>query len=195
MTEAEWDYMAEAARTTSKVYYGAKVPVSYLVSTMVEAIEALDKLDRIKKAVFYNRPIEAPASKLESCDTLPIWLADESGDDSEQRAVDLIHGILGKATESGELLQALLATIDQGKPLDYLNIEEEIGDGLWYDTLLLRTLGRTFEEVQRSNISKLRKRYPEKFSEDAANNRNLENERVALEAEQKTLTDNTLELD
>jgi NTP pyrophosphatase (non-canonical NTP hydrolase) len=196
MTQSEWDYMKEAERTTATLYYGAKVPVAYLIHVMVGAIEALEKLDEIKKAIFYNRPISVPPIIYGShtCDNLPAWISNESTAEADQRAVDLIHGILGKATEGGELLQALLETIGNGQPLNYLNVEEEIGDSLWYDALLLRTLGRTFEEVQRSNIAKLRKRYPGKFSEEAANNRNLDAELSALEGEQKTLTDNTLEL-
>jgi NTP pyrophosphatase (non-canonical NTP hydrolase) len=93
----------------------------------------------------------------------------------------LLHGAIGLATESGEILDALKKHIYYGKPLDKVNLMEEAGDCIWYIALLLRELGYSFEEVAEINIKKLRARYGEKFSEYDAINRNLNVEREILE--------------
>lgn len=95
----------------------------------------------------------------------------------------LIHGAVGLATESGELLDALKKFVFYGKPLDRTNLIEEMGDAFWYIAILCDVLGTTFEEVQQININKLRARYPNKFVEYDALNRDLENERRILEAQ------------
>lgn len=98
----------------------------------------------------------------------------------------LFHYLIGIGTEAGELQDALKKTVVYGKPLDRVNLKEEVGDVCWYLARLLDHLGSSFEEVMEININKLRARYGEKFSEYAALNRNLENERKVLEnGEQK----------
>lgn len=99
----------------------------------------------------------------------------ESGDDR------LLHSGIGIATESGEFLDALKKHIFYGKPLDRTNLKEELGDLLWYVAIACDELGATFEELQEVNIAKLTARYPEKFSLERAENRDLETERKILE--------------
>jgi hypothetical protein len=48
--------------------------------------------------------------------------------------------------------------------------------------------GWNMEDILDTNIAKLEARYPEKFTEEAALNRNLEAEREILEGERTTLT-------
>jgi NTP pyrophosphatase (non-canonical NTP hydrolase) len=92
-----------------------------------------------------------------------------------------LHAILGKLTEIGELADAFKKHIFYGKPLDLPNVHEEIGDGFWYDALLLDSTGGNWDRVQDRNIAKLKARYPDKFTEDNAINRDLDNERKVLE--------------
>lgn len=94
---------------------------------------------------------------------------------------DLWHGILGLVTEAGELADALKKAHAYGKPLDEVNLREELGDVLWYLPLVCRALGTTLDEVAQLNIAKLRKRYPATFTEAHALNRDLESERRVLE--------------
>ena len=94
---------------------------------------------------------------------------------------ELYHAIAGITTEAGELQDALKRYLIYGKPLDEVNLSEEAGDSMWYFSLLLRRLQKRFDDVFEQNIAKLRVRYPEKFSEEAALNRNLDSERKALE--------------
>lgn len=92
-----------------------------------------------------------------------------------------LHHVVGLGGESGEIDDAFKKYIFYGKPLDKVNIQEEIGDCLWYLAGLCNWLGTTIEEEQERNIAKLKARYGEKFSEDSAINRDLNNERKVLE--------------
>lgn len=83
--------------------------------------------------------------------------------------VDLIHAVFGVAGEAGELCDPVKKAMFYGKPLDVENIKEEAGDLLWYIAgPLCRALGVTLEELAAANVAKLRKRYPEKYSDAAA---------------------------
>ena len=98
--------------------------------------------------------------------------------------IRLLHGGMGISTEAGELLDALKKHIFYGKKLDYVNISEELGDILYYISICMNVLGISFEEVMEKNIEKLKARYPEKFTEDKAINRDLDTERKILENDQ-----------
>lgn len=93
-----------------------------------------------------------------------------------------IHALLGLQTEVGELVDPFKKWVYYGRPVDFVNSREEIGDLLWYVAILCDCLGTTIDECQRVNIEKLRTRYPDKFTEDAAVFRDLNAERSALEA-------------
>jgi NTP pyrophosphatase (non-canonical NTP hydrolase) len=93
----------------------------------------------------------------------------------------LLHAGIGIATESGEFLDALKKHIFYGKELDKVNLLEELGDLFWYMAIALDELGSTFEKEQARNIAKLKARYPEKFTESAAEVRDLQKERHILE--------------
>lgn len=93
----------------------------------------------------------------------------------------LLHGTMGICTEAGELLDAVKKGMYYGKPMDYVNIREEIGDLLWYMALIIDEMGWSFEQIMEENINKLKTRYPEKFTEEKAINRDLETERKILE--------------
>ena len=101
--------------------------------------------------------------------------------DHDEDARNIIHGIIGKATEAGELLEALQRTVIYGDKFDFPNVNEEQGDGFWYDAVLARATGTTFEEIQKTNIAKLRHRFPDNFTNYDANNRDLSGERQILE--------------
>lgn len=84
------------------------------------------------------------------------------------RYMDLIHAALGASGEVGELTDAIKKHVIYEQPLDVANIVEEIGDTLWYLALMLTHLGYDMEFVMEQNIAKLKKRYPEKYSDQAA---------------------------
>ena len=95
--------------------------------------------------------------------------------------IRLLHSAMGMATEAGEFLDMLKKHIFYGKPMDFVNAKEEVGDQMWYAGLAIDVLQTTFNEVLTVNIDKLKARYPEKFTEEAAINRDLNTERAILE--------------
>jgi len=96
---------------------------------------------------------------------------------------DLLHSAMGISTEAGELLDNVKKTTFYGKPLDVVNLKEELGDMFWYAALLCNYLDTSFEEVMSANIDKLKVRYPEKWTHDKAINRNTEAEMKAVSKE------------
>ena len=92
-----------------------------------------------------------------------------------------MHGIVGICTEAGELADVYKKHVFYGRALDAANVREEIGDICWYLAILCDTLGTTIEAEMDRNIAKLRQRYPERFTEESANVRDLEAERSVLE--------------
>ena len=98
-------------------------------------------------------------------------------DDGTKR---LLHAGIGLSTEAGEFLDALKKHIFYGKELDKVNLAEEMGDMFWYMAIVADELGFEFEEVMEKNISKLKARYGEKFTEEKAENRDLNTERDIL---------------
>lgn len=101
----------------------------------------------------------------------------------DETTLKILHAVMGMVTEAGELMDAVKRHLIYGKPLDFVNLMEENGDSFWYQSLLARATGFTFEQSMQTNIDKLFKRYPEKFSEERALNRDLKEERSVLEIE------------
>lgn len=101
---------------------------------------------------------------------------------SDITTIRLLHAAMGKVTEAGEFIDVLKKYIMYGKPIDKVNLKEEIGDEFWYDGIACDVLNTDFDTEQQRNIAKLKTRYPDKFTPDAAMNRNLEIERQVLES-------------
>lgn len=193
--EAKFDYVAEANLTLSNQYHGELVPVTDLKRIVLSAIAAMQQLDRVKKSLFYGRPFatadttrdpnlkdnnfttsEGIPRALGMCMTSPGTIPEV-----EEQAEIIIHGIIGLATEAGELLELLAGCLWEQRPFDPVNLKEEIGDGKWYMAILAKVAGFEWGDDERVNIAKLRSRFPNAFSEYDANNRDLHKERTILE--------------
>lgn len=94
--------------------------------------------------------------------------------------MDLAHAALGIASESGEVADAIKATIVYGRPLDAINLIEEIGDNHFFASIILLKLGLTWDHIERANMAKLNARYQEGYSDAAANDRKKQFERDAI---------------
>ena len=70
-----------------------------------------------------------------------------------------LHMAVGISGEAGELLDAIKKHVIYGKPMDWVNVVEELGDLEFYMEGLRQLVGVTREEVLRVNVSKLGKRY------------------------------------
>lgn len=101
--------------------------------------------------------------------------------DLNNKELDNIHMVLGIFTEGGELADVFKKNLAYGKPIDWINVQEEIGDLMWYIANFCNINNFDLEKIIENNIKKLRSRYPEKFTEYDAINRNLEQERKVLE--------------
>jgi len=95
-----------------------------------------------------------------------------------------LHMALGISTEAGELLDIFKKRFAYKKTLDWVNVKEELGDLMWYISNFCAINGFDFEEILELNINKLKTRFPEKFTEHKANNRDLKEERRVLEGKQ-----------
>lgn len=99
----------------------------------------------------------------------------------DTKTVRLVHAAQGMATETGEFTDVLKKWVFYGRPVDEVNLEEELGDLMWYVAEAANALGADLGKIMATNIDKLRARYPDKFTEFDAQNRNLEAERAILE--------------
>lgn len=77
----------------------------------------------------------------------------------------LANAAMGLAGETGEVVDALKkALFHHATPeLDKAQIQDELGDMLWYLSELARLSGISLNSVATGNIDKLRRRFPEGF--------------------------------
>lgn len=104
----------------------------------------------------------------------------------DTRTVRLLHVAMGLATEAGEFVDALKRHIYYGKNIDDTNLIEELGDSTWYERIGVAALEVKYADMLKRNVDKLRARFPDRFVESDALNRNLEAERAVLEGDQNT---------
>lgn len=110
----------------------------------------------------------------------PLFVNDRDGKPSEMLS-RVMHAAMGMVTEAAEVIDMLKKHFIYGKPFDPVNLLEEVGDEEWYCALMLRATGYSFKEAFEKNVAKLQARFPDKFSEHAALNRDLTKERATLE--------------
>ena len=92
-----------------------------------------------------------------------------------------LHMVVGMVTESAEIADAYKKHFAYGKELDLVNVKEEIGDLMWYVANFCNMYNWDLRAIIAKNITKLQARYPEKFTQEQALNRDLNNERNILE--------------
>lgn len=155
-----------------------------VLSTFLSMANLGRKADIQKRTVFYGKKQDKPLEMLQYPETKPKLMAQRLQPDA---VVDLLHGVIGKVTELGEICESLMTFAETGE-LDLVNLKEELGDDDWYNQIICSFLGCTLAELQALNEEKLtKKRYKAGYSDQAAVNRNLTEERIALEGKQETL--------
>jgi len=80
----------------------------------------------------------------------------------------VLHMAVGISGESGELLDAIKKWAIYQKPLDVDNVIEELGDLEFYLEGIRQKLGLDRNKILERNIEKLRRRYGNKYSNEAA---------------------------
>jgi NTP pyrophosphatase (non-canonical NTP hydrolase) len=96
--------------------------------------------------------------------------------------IQLMHSLIGIQNEAGELAKIVQGWIYYGKRLSQESLIEEYGDLLWYVAEGLTAICVSMGAVGTGNIAKLRARYPGRYTDEAAANRDLEAEAAALRA-------------
>ena len=76
----------------------------------------------------------------------------------------IANAIFGICGEAGEVVDVLKKHMFQGHPIDQDHIIEELGDLLYYCTLLMVLLDYNMADTMFNNMDKLIRRYPEGFS-------------------------------
>ena len=81
----------------------------------------------------------------------------------DQRLLDAAAGL---AEEAGEVLGLVRKHVFMGHTLDPARVTTELGDALWCLTAAAGALGVSLEDVAAANIAKLRRRYPDGYSNE-----------------------------
>ncbi len=84
---------------------------------------------------------------------------------TEQRMVDAAAGL---AEEAGEVLGLVRKHVFMHHELDRARLATELGDALWCLTGIAAAVGVSLDEVAAANLEKLRRRYPDGYSDSAS---------------------------
>lgn len=167
-----------------------------LLHTVRRGIELGEWAGKLKAKIYYGRALsgsapgwyvkaameEAPSSEMEEL-VLNVSDLHERGLIWNERNSDVLHGLLGQLSEAGEAMEALLKLLgSEDGQLDETNLMEEAGDSMWYSAKTLDAIDVEMSDAMQRIIDKLHARFPDKFTQDRANNRNLNAERQALES-------------
>lgn len=87
---------------------------------------------------------------------------------------------LGIVSESAEVSDEVKKQLYHGHDKNPEKIKDELGDVMWYMANLATKYGLTLKDIAKHNITKLKERYPDGFSQDKSINRNEEVEQAYL---------------
>lgn len=124
---------------------------------------------------------EAQNTKSSSFDAPYRFIGEGTEKMTVEQLQDILHASIGIATEAGEFLDPFKKAMFYGKHIDLVNLDEEVGDLLWYIAIYAEARGKTIPELASMNNRKLKQRFPDKFTQEAALNRDLFAERQVLE--------------
>lgn len=184
-----------------------------------------EMVDVAKKAMFYGKPfdrfkfaedaatlsdlamtlrqsaldgdLDNPAD-IKAFDSLPPHLAGLDLNNSLNRR--LLHVVMGTSSESSEIANELRLAWEEKRPVDRVNMSEELGDHFWYLAVGADELNIPLSVIFQQNITKLTDkkagRYREgAFDMNAAINRDLETERATLESSMSKPSDELISTD
>ena len=93
-----------------------------------------------------------------------------AGGNGERRLIIAALGLTGEAGEFANLVKKLTA---HGHEITPETLADELGDVLWYLAEAASAAGLSLGELAQQNVEKLRRRYPEGFSEERSRNREV----------------------
>lgn len=136
------------------------------LSNLMAFLVAAARLDKHKSQLFYNKDKFARDYRDFLSELLPVGVTtfrlQRNGLNPQ-----LIHAILGLATESAELVEDLIKLCGGTAAMAELrpNMSRETGDIDWYQELFAEAIDVSVDQSRRENIARLRKRFPDKFTE------------------------------
>src|ERR1041385_4520531 len=74
----------------------------------------------------------------------------------------LIDAAAGLAEEAGEALSLVRKHLYQGRELDRLKLEKELGDVLWCLAMTAKAAGLSLDSIAAANVKKLEERHPDR---------------------------------
>lgn len=83
----------------------------------------------------------------------------------------VLNACLGLAGEVGELNDLVKKAIFHEKEVDTEHLKKELGDVMWYVSMMCQSMGWELDEILQMNVDKLMARYPDGFDTVRANNR------------------------
>jgi NTP pyrophosphatase (non-canonical NTP hydrolase) len=175
-------YIKDATRTESRIDAVNADPI-FLGAVMGIIVASGTMLDYIKKNVYYGKEIDKEKVIQQFGEIVEglgfIREVISEGFRNQQLDFDprIFHSIVGITTEAVEMVEALTSP-----EFDNVNFLEELGDLNWYQAIGIDAVDGDFDKILETNIAKLRARYPEKFTNENAINRDLEIEREILES-------------
>lgn len=187
-------YIELATRTESRLDT-LKVNPQLVVNLLALFTASGRMLDQLKKHTFYgkdydidqfNGDYQSLVTTLQHL-THKAFQLNGTSDDMGEEPVDninprLFHAIVGIATESTEICEALYDVMtNHDQDIDEVNLMEEWADCCWYGGVLTDATGQSWEQALENNIKKLKSRYPDKFDSERALNRDTKKEREILE--------------
>lgn len=78
---------------------------------------------------------------------------------------------LGLAGEAGEFADMMKKHHGHGHDLDHTKAAKELGDVLWYLSVLANSIGFSLSDIATMNVRKLRERYPNGFTVEESKNK------------------------
>lgn len=98
-------------------------------------------------------------------------LASRTAGELEQGKDAYMCYALGLAGEAGEFANKIKKIYFHGHDFDQKELVLELSDVLWYLSMAAFVMGVPLEQVAIENIEKLKRRYPNGFTEEASRNR------------------------
>lgn len=191
--DATFKQFTKQALRTESVVESTTFNTEELISALKTLMAVGELLDYMKKGIFYKNwskytdNYERIISDINDnfsdlmCEGGGVKTVVEDHRIGGQYNIRLIHGLLGAITEAAEIAEHLVLHMEEGT-IDPVGISEEFEDmGGWYKAVVYDELGLSEEDARARVIEKLRVRFPDAYSDEAAANRDLDKERKALE--------------
>lgn len=138
--------------------------------------------DDLKKYIFYGRhPKSGIVLSVSQGILYSYYVPPKAQLNDDDQTINAVHALLGIMSELPEIVGVLLGLEPPPEGQDLkTNMAEELGDLHWYTALFATAFGIDADTAGAANIAKLRKRYPDKFTEHDAINRDTAAETIVL---------------